>query len=95
MTTAPDAQAGLWDATIENPGLEQLLDEHQHAKVAARGYGRLHKDLKKRLAEVKPKLEADTRYRIGRFIVTPNNRTGGGIEIPDWESTSYGVKAID
>jgi len=90
-----DRQTALWDVIIENDSLEALLDDHQRAKVQARAYAKYHKDLKKRLAELKPALQPDVRYRIGRFVITPAIREGGGVEIPDWRTTSYKVKAID
>jgi len=95
VATKEDKQSGLWDAVTENAALEELLDEHETAKVAARAYSRLHKKLKEQLSALKPQLQVDVRYRIGRFVVTPSMREGGDIAIPAWRKMGFGVKAID
>jgi len=91
MTLQADVQSGFWDHEIENPGLEDLLSTHELAKPAARAYNRSHRQLKKELAD----LELGVRYRIGRFVVTPQAIAGGGFNIDEWTSQSYQIRALD
>ena len=91
MTLQPDAQSGFWDVEIENEEMERLLTSHESFREAARRYARAHRELKKKLTG----LEVGTRYRIGRFVVTPQLINGGGFDIPGWEAQAYDVRALD
>lgn len=91
MPIKADAQGNYFDQVIENEELEKLLQSHESYKDAARRYNKAHAALKTSLAG----LEEGTRYRIGRFVVTPAKIAGGGFKIDKWTSTSYGVSALD
>lgn len=90
-TIKDDPQTSFWDLTIENPDLEQLLEDHAEARVAAAPYARLNKQVKKALDA----LEVGKRYRVGRFVVSPHAISGGGFEVPVWDSKSFQIDVLD
>ena len=91
MTLQTDPQSGFFDQVIENEEIEALLDSHESFRDAARRYNRAHRELKGKLDG----LEVGVRYRIGRFVVTPQLINGGGFDIPGWEAQAYDVRALD
>ena len=68
-----------------------MLAAHAEAKVAAVPYSRLNKQVKKALDG----LEVGKRYRIGRFVISPHAISGGGFEVPTWDSKSFEIAALD
>ena len=91
MTLQTDPQSGFFDQVIENEEIEALLDSHESFRDAARRYNKAHRALKDKLDG----LEAGVRYRIGRFVVTPQPISGGGFKIDKWTSQSYDIGALD
>jgi len=91
MTMKADPQTGFWDHEIENREIEDLLEDHELHRPAAKEYNATHRKLKKELDG----LEAGVRYRIGRFVVTPQPIAGGGFKIDKWTSQTYDVRALD
>ena len=91
MTIQPDAQGGLWDVVIENEELEHALESRQSYVFGHKQYVKADRAFRKMM----PDLEGGTRYRIGRFVVVAKPIAGGGFEIPNWESQSYEINALD
>lgn len=91
MAIQADPQRGLWDIEIENEHLEELLDIHELTAKAAKDHRKAKREMKQELAA----LELGTRYRIGRYVVTPRVLSGGPVEIPVWDSRTYGIEALD
>lgn len=91
MTLQPDAQSGFFDQVIENEELERLLESHESYRYGAKQYAKVHK----RLKEMLDGLEDGRRYRVGRFVVTPQPIAGGGFEIPEWKGQTYNIGALD
>lgn len=87
-----EAQVGLWDREIEDQDLEYALSvirDHDNRAIVREVNG-ARKAIKAALARVE--LREGERLRCGRFVLVGTLRTGGGIEIPAWESV--GVSAV-
>ena len=84
-----DPQGRFSETVLDDPGLEQLLEEREAEKPAAKAFRDLDKRAKERLAEMAP----EGPVRVGRFRIEPTVRAGGGFEIPEWERPGYTIRA--
>lgn len=91
MTVSENGQAGMFDKTVEDPELavacRQLLDnEAEHrAWLAAK------KTIKSKIAEYG--LPEAGRLRCDGFVLYGQGHSGGGFEVPEWESV--GAKVVE
>lgn len=99
-----DAQSGLWDLEVEDPELEaacaflnrsDVKETLRKANEASTLRREKVKALEARLIEkvTEPIFEASgARVRAGEYVLTVKRRSGGGFEVPQWDSV--GVTSV-
>ncbi len=98
MTTAaePDPQTSVFETTLEDPAVEDLLEKRDKAKASARAVNKRAKDAD---TAAKAALEGldlgtDAPVRIGRFVVTLRNTASRSVQFETAPGTRLTIKAI-
>ena len=92
---AEDPQAALWDRVVDDPTLEQIIDDVLVLKEQAKAYADARKALTTYIRGLDD-LEHAVRIRCGRHVVTITKRAGGGFQVPQWESLGIGsITSLD
>lgn len=83
-----EAQAQLFDRTIENPELEEAIEKMLELGEAAKEYAAARKPVKAITETLN--LKDGERVRIGRYVITGRERSGGGFDVKSWTKTTIG-----
>lgn len=76
------------DRHLEDPELEQALQDLLEYQDEAKDYRKLRKWVKSTIEG--HEFPAGTRVVVGRFVIEMRHRAGGNIHIPFWEKTTIG-----
>lgn len=88
--TTRDPKPRLWDRELEDPELEQIIEEYMDSREAAKSAVAAAAALK---AKLKALADGD-RIRCGEFVITGKARNGGGFEVPAWQSVAGRVERV-
>lgn len=71
MSTAPEAQTSLYETTLDNPELEELLERRERAKAAKGKANKTFKEADGATKDAIGKLDLgiDAPVRCGRFVI--------------------------
>lgn len=86
--TQAQAQIGMEDNIIDDPELEKVLEARQEAKEAVGGYRKLDKEAKAKIASI----EAETPFRVGRFLISRSTVQAKSVEFETPESVRLNIK---
>jgi hypothetical protein len=84
MPLKEDSQSGMFDRTIENPELEDLIEKRIENHESAKAFTAAQRGIKKIIDTLE--LKDGERVRCGAYVWTSKARQGGGFEMPEWES---------
>ena len=83
----PDPQSAFEEKTLEDPELEELLNERFLTADGARRYGAANRKIKKGIEE--RQLEDDVRYRIGEYVFRLKTTDHDGFEVESGSSRRF------
>ena len=83
----PDPQQAFEEKVIEDPDLEELLNERFLTANGARRYGTANRKMKKLIEE--RGLEDDVRYRVGEYVFRLKTTDRDGFEVESGTSRRF------
>ena len=91
MATKVRAQISMDDKVVDNPELEQLLEERQELKQSVSDYHKADKKTKAKIQTVQTPLP----YRVGRFIIGKQNVAAKSVAFETGETNRITIKTVD
>lgn len=86
--TKKQPQSQMDETLVDNPELEQLLDQREELKPSRTEFNKLSKAITEKLKAI----EAASPFRIGRFSITRNMIDGRSVSFETSGGVRFGIK---
>jgi len=88
MVTKTRPQISMDETILDNPELEQLLEDRQKLKESVASYRKADKEAKDKIRSI----DTPTPYRVGRFVISKRDISAKSVSFETQASFSFIIK---